>query len=120
MRGDLGLFQGERFLACHIAIIDISRSNLDGVCQRTIGHSIPRLQRHHDGASRIGAISPVLTPAAPASRYGAEALSRTRTNTAYLHAATVSGPAARRQCGGINLSALLLGIPKQFKNGIDL
>ena len=31
MRGDLGLFQGERFLACHIAIIDISRSNLDHV-----------------------------------------------------------------------------------------
>ena len=36
------------------------------LCQRTIGHSIPRSQRHHDGASRIGAISPVPTPAAPA------------------------------------------------------
>jgi hypothetical protein len=41
MRGDLGLFQCERFLACHIELIDIYRSNLDARGQRATWHSVP-------------------------------------------------------------------------------
>ena len=41
MRSDFGYLQGERFLACHIELIDIYRSNLDARGQRTNWHVMP-------------------------------------------------------------------------------
>jgi hypothetical protein len=41
MRSDFGYLQGERFLACHIELIDIYRSNLDARGQRATWHVMP-------------------------------------------------------------------------------
>lgn len=41
MRSDFGYLQGERFLACHIELIDIYRSNLDARGQRATWHGVP-------------------------------------------------------------------------------
>jgi hypothetical protein len=41
MRSDFGYLQGERFLPCHIELIDIYRSNLDARGQRATWHVMP-------------------------------------------------------------------------------